>query len=177
VERLEVEVHIHGQTVITAVPPNPDADAAELFITHIDSRRAAPGFSRDAKVSSHLNHALLESGHNIPHAQLGTPEINERIHHQLAWTVVRHLSTAIDLNNRNIAGRQHVSRAGIHPKREDRRMLQEPDLVRSGSVALIGKALHGSPCGLVFNTPKAANDRPGINSIGDVGVHFLAAKA
>jgi hypothetical protein len=176
-ERLEIEVHIHGQTVITAVPPNPNTDAPELLTANVDSRRLAPGFSRDTKLSSHLNHALLESGHNIPHAKLGAPEINERIHHQLTWPVVRHLSATIDLDNRNIAGRQHVSRAGIHPKREDRRMLQEPDLVRSGSVALISQALHGSPCGLVFNTPKAANDRPGINLVGDVSVHFPTAKA
>src|ERR1700722_5830845 len=48
---------------------------------------------------------------------------------------------------------------GVHPQREDGRMLQKPDLIGACGAALGGQALHGAPRGLVVDAPKMTDER------------------
>ncbi len=68
------------------------------------------------------------------HAEPGAAEVEQRIDHELARAVIGHLSAAIDLHHRDVAGREHVLGTRVHAEREDRRMLEEPDLVAASRV-------------------------------------------
>ncbi len=69
------------------------------------------------------------------------------------------LPAAIDLDHRNVARRKDVLAFRVEPQGKDGRMLEQPDLVRSGGIALVGEALHRAPGGLVGHEPEVTNER------------------
>ena len=86
-------------------------------------------------------------------------QIEQHVDDELARAVIRHLAAAIDLHDRNIAGREHVAAVRAHSEREDGRMLDEPNLVARRRAALDRKALHLAPH--VWERPETeiANER------------------
>ena len=48
--------------------------------------------------------------------KLQTPQIEQRINHQLARSMIGHLAAAIDLHHGNIAWREQCSRLAFSPK-------------------------------------------------------------
>ena len=52
--------------------------------------------------------AALERRHEIAHAELRATQVDQRIDDELAGPVIGDLAAAIDLHDRNVAGREHV---------------------------------------------------------------------
>ena len=84
--------------------------------------------------------------------------IDQRIHHELARSVIGNLSATIHVHYRNVSGSKDVFASSIQAEREDRRMLQKPDLVRRRSIAFFGEALHVAPGGYVLHLPEPLKD-------------------
>ena len=59
--------------------------------------------------------------------------------------MVRHLPAAIDIDHGNAPGGQQVFSPGVHPQGKNRRVLQQPDLVRGARIARLRERLHVSP--------------------------------
>src|SRR5262249_19895941 len=102
-KRLEIEIHIQREAVITAVPADANSNTTEFFARNINAGRAAARLGRDSEFERKPDDALLQSSHDVAHTQLRAPQVHERIHHQLAGTVVGDLSATIDLHHRDIA--------------------------------------------------------------------------
>ena len=63
------------------------------------------------------------------HAQAGARMSKQWIDDELAGTVVGDLPAAIDVDDGDVARRQHVLALRVHAHREHGRMLEQPDLV------------------------------------------------
>src|SRR5262249_18653808 len=89
-------------------------------------------------------------------------------------------SAPVDLDDWYIAGSQHVCRTRVHAESEDRWVFEEPDLVGSRGIALIGEALHGAPRRLVLEQAHMADDGRGERprrpqaGCGSLSAHALA---
>jgi hypothetical protein len=73
--------------------------------------------------------------------------------------VVSDLATAIGLNNGNLVRVDHMGGVCSQPKGVDRRMLDQPQLVRRVAVTRIGKGAHGSKTLLVRLDATAQNQQ------------------
>lgn len=71
--------------------------------------------------------------------------------------MIGHLAAAVYLHHRNIAGQQQVLGLAGLPLGEYRRMLHQPELVRSVDRTLIGEVLHGMPNRLIRLQTKLAH--------------------
>ena len=152
------------------------------IVNRASAGRVAPAFRLHTKRGDVIDHRALERGDEIPHAELRAPQIDQWIHHELPGPVIRHLPTAIDLDYRNVSGREQMGTTRIHAQREDGRMFEEPDLVRRFFIALIREPLHGAPRGLVLDETEPADHGGGYvtytrrgsrGAVGRHGVHGL----
>src|SRR4051812_36663725 len=64
-EGFQVEIHVHGETVIAGMASDTDADAAELLVGDVDPGGAPPCLGSNTVVARQLDHALLKSGNDI----------------------------------------------------------------------------------------------------------------
>src|SRR3569833_331725 len=64
-ERLEIEIHVHGQAVVARMTADADAHAAELLAGYVNTGCFLASFSSDAVFGSELNHALFQSSHDV----------------------------------------------------------------------------------------------------------------
>ncbi len=55
-----------------------------------------------------IDNGLLNQAHQLARAHAAALNINEQIHHQLAWAMISHLAATIRLHHGNIARHQHV---------------------------------------------------------------------
>ena len=85
------------------------------------------------------------------------PQVEERIHHRLPGAVIGDLAAAIGGDDRNCAGRDDVLAPAGKPEREDRRMLNQPELVSGDGRAREVEGLHRAPGGLVGDKPERAD--------------------
>ena len=71
--------------------------------------------------------------------------------------MVGHLAAPIDLQHRDIAGRNQMLAPAIHAEREYRWVFDEPDFIAGLLVALIGESLHVAPNRFVGLQPEATD--------------------
>ena len=103
---------------------------ASLRASDVDARRRAPAGGRDAVARGEFDNGILERDHELAHADAAAAKVDQRIHHELARPVVGHLAAAVDADDRDVAGREQVFGLAIQSLREDRLVLEEPELVR-----------------------------------------------
>ena len=142
---VEVAVDVERHAVKAGAAANAQADAGELDPIHVDARRIAAAGRFDAVPGAQVDDALFQAAHEIAHAQARAPQIDERVDHELAGSVVGHLAAAVDLDHRDVAGREQVFRLGVEPERKHALVLAEPDLVGRRLVASVGEFLHRPP--------------------------------
>ena len=87
----------------------------------------------------------LDRDDQSAHAETEPRQVEQRIDDELAWAVIGHLTAAIDVHHRDVAGREQVLRSRVHPHCEHRRMLQEPELVGRRRIARVDVPLHRVP--------------------------------
>ena len=85
------------------------------------------------------------------------PQVEQHIGQQLPRAVVRHLPAAIDIDHGNAPGGQQVFTPGVHPEGKNRRVLQQPDLVRGVRIARLGERLHIVPDRYIVTQPQVCD--------------------
>ena len=71
--------------------------------------------------------------------------------------MISYLAASVDLNYGDLAGRENVSRVAIHPQREHRMVLQQPDLIGRVLVAFSRVLLHRVPSRHVIDATEPPN--------------------
>src|SRR5690242_15035769 len=137
-------------------PDHPDAERGDLGTVHVDAGRSgAPhGFAAD-----HIDERLLEEAHERLHLDAAAPEIDERIEHDLSRSMVSDLAAAIGRDHRDAV--RYGDRRRALSERVDRRMLEQPELVRAAVVAAAREAAHRFEGRRVFDAPQALDDDVG----------------
>src|SRR4029077_19963376 len=127
-ERLEIERHIQRQPVIAAAAAHAHADARELAATDVHPWCLAPGLGGDAVIGWQIDDGALERAHELPHAERGASQVDQRVDHELSRAMGGDLPAAIDLHHRDAPGREQVRTTRADTEREYRAVLEEPDL-------------------------------------------------
>src|SRR5690606_609064 len=91
-------------------------------------------------------------------------QVDENVSDDLTRAVIRHLPAPVDLHDRDIAGREHVRAVRVQSEREDRRMLDEPDLVGGLGGAPLRECPHLVPDRLERPATEVADDDLGRGS-------------
>src|ERR1700676_2832678 len=103
-EWLQIERYVERQPVITRAAANPQSKAREFGAADIHPRRLARTLRVEPEPGNIGDDGIFERDHQFAHAQAPAPQINERIDHELAGAVIRHLTAAVDLHDRDVAG-------------------------------------------------------------------------
>ena len=123
--------------MVTAAPADAQPDARELARPDVHAGRVAPAERLDAPLRQRADDRALDALDQRPHAEPRALEVEQRVDHQLARTVVGHLPAAVDLHDGDVAGAEQVLGLRVHAEREHRRVLEEPDLVGGVWPALV----------------------------------------
>src|SRR5215207_11750742 len=107
-ERLQVQIHVQGEPMVSRTAPHADADARKLSALNVNTRRTAAALREDPEFSSVVDDCPLERGYEITDAETGAAQIDERIDDELARAVVRHLPSPVDLHDGNVAGSEQM---------------------------------------------------------------------
>ena len=110
-------------------------------------------------------------------------QVEQRISHDLARPVIRHLAAPIHGNDRNVAWRQHVFQLASLTQGKYRVVLQQPQLIHRGRHAIVREGAHRMPHGQVGLTTKATNiqwqrhDRSGLGREWEMGNLLVRGQA
>ena len=132
-----------------APAPHAQPERHHLRPVDVDARRAVAALAGDPVGGEHVDHRAFDAADQVAHADAEPAQVHQRVGHQLAGAVVRHLPAAVDLHDRDVARRQHVLRLAGLAEREHRIMLDEPQFVGGVLAACIGELLHRAPDRLV----------------------------
>ena len=105
----------------------------------------------------HLDNGFLDAVNEITNTHTTAVDVHQGINDNLAGAVIGHLPTPIDLDDRDITGRQHVLGLSGLPLGEYRRMLYQPEFINGILTPLVGKILHGMPDSHVVGKPELSN--------------------
>lgn len=148
-KRLEVGIDVECHAVKARAAPNPETHAGNLPASDVDARRVGARQRIDVAFSQQIDNALLERRHELAHADAGALEVDQRVDHEDAGAMVGDLAAAIDLYDRDIAGRKHVFLARVQAQGKYGRVLAEPGRIGRCCVTPLGKCLHLPPQGYV----------------------------
>src|SRR5690606_6389831 len=95
------------------------------------------------------------------HVERKAPQVDEDVRNDLTRAVIRDLTAAVDLHDRDVAGRKEMRSVGIEAEREYRRVLDEPDLVRRLRGAPLGEVAHLLPDRVERPTAEIADEDAG----------------
>src|SRR5471030_526119 len=140
-KRFQVHVHVQGQAMKGTTVADPQTQRSDFRPVDVDARRVWLGCSSNAIAGQQLDQAKLHAGDQVTHAETQFAHIQQQVSHQLAWAVISHLTTAINLHHRDISRQQQVLGLAGLALGEHRRVFHQPDLVRRISAAFkIGRA-------------------------------------
>ena len=98
------------------------------------------------RVAGHrVDHRALQRLNERARVEPKAAQIEQDVDDLLSRPVIRNLSAAIDLHDRDAAAREHVLAVASHAERVDRRMLDEPDFVGRLPYPLRREGLHVRP--------------------------------
>src|SRR4051812_15757277 len=103
-----------------------------------------------------VDHRLLEQPDEALHLDAAARKVDERVDHDLAWTVIRDVAAAIGAHHRDAAWHQDFN--GALAKRVDRWVLEQPEFIRGVLVALARELAHRAQHGQVVLAPLLVND-------------------
>ena len=89
-------VHIQGYSVLGDPTPAPHTDGRHLALIEPDPCQSVDSLAAETKRSQHIDHHLLELTQIPVQVRAVATEIQHWINHKLPWSVMRHLSAAID---------------------------------------------------------------------------------
>ncbi len=131
---------------------------AELVL-HVDPGGIGFGISLNPALGQGIDDGGLQAGHQLAYRQLAAAHVHQHVEHQLARAVIGHLTAAIALHHRDIAGGEQVFGLAGLPLGVDGVMLHHPELVRGVGGAAVGEGLHGIPYRLVGTTAQLSHQQ------------------
>lgn len=142
-ERTEIHVGVQAQAMITPSFLYAQPEGGNLRPLHVNAGGIATRHTLYALFGEELNNGIFHRLGQLPHVPTPACEINEEIGDPLSGTVIGHLTAAITADDGYGTGIENIRRVGIAPQGKDRRVLQEPDLIRGRFLALTGEGAHG----------------------------------
>lgn len=94
-------IHIQGHSVLGDPAPAPHTDRRHLALIKPDPRQPFDSFTTETELSQHIDHHLLQLTQIPMQICAVAAQIQHRVDHQLPWSVMGHLPTAIDPMQRN----------------------------------------------------------------------------
>src|SRR6476619_1841078 len=125
-ERLQVNVDVRRQSMEAAATAHANAECRDLATVDIHARRAVAAAGGDARVGQRVDQRLLDPVDVLAHAQFQPAQVEPRIRDGLPGAVIRDLAAAIDVDDRDLAGREHVFGFAGLAEGEHRLVLDQP---------------------------------------------------
>src|SRR6476619_5497046 len=125
-ERLQVHVHVERQSVEAATATHADAERRDLAAIDIDAGRTVAAAGGDGPVGQRVDQCLLDPVDVLAHAQFQPAQVEQRIRDDLPGAVIRDLAAAIEGDDRDLAGREHVFGFAGLAEGEHRLVLDQP---------------------------------------------------
>src|SRR5206468_3526493 len=129
--------YVEGEAVISPSARNADPERCKLRAPDVDAGRAGLALGAFA---DEIDHRLLQQPDEALHLDAASREVDERVEDELPGTVIGDLAAAVRAHYGNRV--RHARRPGALPERVNRRMLEQPDLVRGGCRARSGMGAH-----------------------------------
>src|SRR5579885_666747 len=105
----QFDVHVDRETVIAAAAPDADTERRDLGVIDIHARCAGAPLRFGIVVpAQQVDNRLLGAAHEFAHPEAAAGEVEQEINHELAGTVVGHLSAPIRTYDRNRSFLQYV---------------------------------------------------------------------
>src|SRR5215813_2840526 len=136
-KRRKVHVDVEREPMVGPPLANANAERRNLGAVDVDAGRAGPAL---APYREQIDDRLLEERHELPHLDAAPCEVDERVDDELAGAVISDVATAIGLDHGNAVSGLRVLRA--LPQRVDRRVLEQPQLIRGIARPSRGEILH-----------------------------------
>jgi hypothetical protein len=140
-----------------ATSSHAQSERTDLGVSDINAGRALSPHSNNVPVLERIDDGLLDPTNQLAYADAEPTQIDQWISDDLAGTVIRHLSAALDLDHRDIAGGQYVFWFSSLPECEHGLVLQQPKFIGRLFITLIGEATHRFEYGLVRLPTKTAH--------------------
>ena len=144
-KRRQISRYIERQAVKGTTTPDLHSDRCDLCALDKDAGRARLAMSEDAEFGEKFDDDGLQCRHKRAYAQSDAVEIQQWVGDELTGSVVGNLPAANGLNDRNVAGIEHVLGFAGQSLGIDRRMLQQSQFVGRVRVASIGERAHRRP--------------------------------
>ncbi len=107
-ERFEIDTHIKGHAVEAGTAADSQTDAGQLDAVDVNSGCVATTGGGNVELGSEIDNALFERGYEVANAEPGPANVDERINHELAGTVIGNLAATINLHDRDVARCEQV---------------------------------------------------------------------
>jgi len=108
-EIVEVGVDVERETVAGDPASDPEADRGQFLAAHPHAREAVDAPRGNPVIGGRANENLLEIADVAVHVAAVRGEVEDRVAHDLAGPVVGDVAAALDLEERHVGGREHVS--------------------------------------------------------------------
>src|SRR5574343_17569 len=158
VDRVEwgkIHLDVERDAVVRAAVADAQAEGGNLGVADIDARCSVAAFGGDAVTGQQIDDRLLNGADQFAHLDLQARQVEQHVDHYLARAVVGHLATAVDLDQRYTDVAQDVLRLAGLAEGVDRRVLDDPQLVRRFGCAGGREVLHGLEGRLVIDPAQA----------------------
>jgi len=161
VERRKIHVDIERETVKGAPSGDPNAERRDLGVADVYARRAGPAQAGDTESREQIDHGPFHQADKLAHLDRAPAEVDQRVEHDLARAVVGDLAPALATSDRQRPGLRSMRRIGRMAQRIDRRMFEQPKLVRCPGIAVSRKAAHRLQGRQILHPSEALDDQRG----------------
>jgi len=145
--------------VKAATATHPQPDGRDLGTLYIDAGGVRAGGGFDPIVRQQIHGCLFQEMHKAFHADSGAGQVEQEVSDDLSRTMIGDLSATVGCDDGDTARIDDMLRATGFTEGIDRWMLQQPKLVGSARIALVGEGLHGPPGGPVVAQTQTAHDQ------------------
>src|ERR1017187_2110943 len=146
-EIAQIGADVQGETVRSHPPADVYANGGDLALIHPHAGQPGDASGEDAVIGQGIDNRLLDRPHVCAHVALPLPQVEDRVAHQLARAVVRHIAAAVDGVERNARARQRriagqqVLHAPVAPQRDHVGVFEQQELVRNAALLAGGHEL------------------------------------
>ena len=97
----EIHVDVQTEAMITTSFSNAQSERGDLGVADVNPGRARPRLAVDAVFGEQVDHRLLDARDQALDAETEPRQVEQRVEHELAGTVVSDLPAAVDRDDRD----------------------------------------------------------------------------